>query len=66
VRIRPHDDHVWGPIAATGARLVYCGGASGAYEFCAWAATTRAGRADRVLAGYFRDEFTSICEEAGL
>jgi hypothetical protein len=58
VRVRPHDDLVWGPIAATGERLVYCGGASGAYEFFAWAATTRAGRSDRVLAGYIRDEIT--------
>ena len=66
VRVRPHDAHVWAPIATTGARVVYCGGASGASEYRSWAATTRAGRADRVLDGYFRDEFAAICSEAGL
>lgn len=66
VRVRPHDDHIWGPIASTEARVVYCGGASGAAEYRAWASATRAGRADRILDRYFRDEFASICAEAGL
>jgi len=66
VRVRPHDDHIWGPIACTRARVVYCGGASGAAEYRAWATATRAGRADRILDGYFRGEFAAICAEAGL
>ncbi len=66
VRIRPHDNHVWAPIASAAARIVYCGGSSGASEYRAWAAIARAGRADRILGGYFRDEFPEICAEAGL
>ncbi len=66
VRVRPHDDHIWDPIADAEARLVYCGGPTGASEYRSWAAATRLGRSDRVLEGYFREEFDVICEEAGL
>jgi hypothetical protein len=66
VRVRPHDEHVWAPVAASTARVVYCGGARGASEYQVWAATARTGRADLVLNGYFRDEFATICTEAGL
>lgn len=66
VRVRPHDDHVWEPIASSAARVVYCAGSSGASEYRNWAATTRARRRDRVLAGSFREEFSAICTAAGL
>lgn len=66
VRVRPHDDHIWAPIAATNARVVYCGGPAGAPEYSTWAAETRANRGDVVLPGYFREEFGRICREAGV
>jgi hypothetical protein len=64
VRVRPHDDHIWAPIASTSARVVYCGGSSGAAEYRAWATSARAHSKDNVLSGYFRDEFDAICAEA--
>lgn len=66
LRVRPHDEHVWTTIAATSARIVYCGGRSGASEYRSWAATARSGRVDRILDGYFQDEFDSICGESGI
>ncbi|MBI1986755.1 MAG: hypothetical protein HYS70_00180 [Nitrospinae bacterium] len=66
VRVRPHDNHIWKPLSSTSARIVYCGGPSGSPEYLSWASAARAGRADRVLNGYFRDEFATICAEAGL
>ena len=66
VRVRPHDTHVWEPIAGSAAGVVYCAGSSGASEYRSWAATTRARRRDRVLAGSFRAEFSAICAAAGL
>jgi len=66
VRVRPHDEHVWAPISISSAKVVYCGGPSGASEYRAWAATNRSRREDRVLEGYFLDEFSTICAEAGL
>lgn len=66
VRLRPHDDHIWSPIANTHARVIYCAGATGASEYRSWASSKRSGRDDLVLEGYFRDEFSVLCEEAGL
>jgi len=66
VRVRQHDGHIWGPIAASGARVVYCAGVDAGTEYEAWARTARSGRRDRVLRGYFREEFHNICAEAGI
>lgn len=66
VRVRPHDDHIWNPIASSPARVVYCGGPSGAPEYKKWAESHRNGRGDFVLKGYFRNEFDRICSEVGL
>jgi hypothetical protein len=66
VRVRPHDDHVWSPIASSSAQVVYCGGPTGAPEYYAWASAERPGQTDRILEGHFREEFPTICSEAGL
>lgn len=66
VRVHPQDVHIWDPISTTEARVVYCGGPHGALEYCDWAANLRQRSDDRVLSGYFRDEFETICAEAGV
>jgi hypothetical protein len=66
VRVHPTDAHIWGPIAASPSRIVYCGGSSGAPEYAAWATTNRNGRTDLILNGFFRDEFDRICFEVGI
>ena len=66
VRVREHDNHIWDPISASGARVVYCAGATAALEYEAWAGVNRPGRDDVVLRGYFADEFGTLCAHAGL
>ena len=66
VRVRTHDDHIWSPVAESRARVVYCAGVDGAIEYESWAALARPGRKDKILRGFFRDEFSAICSEAGL
>lgn len=66
VKVRPRDSHIWLPMANSGARVVYCAGSPAGDEFRTWAATSRRGKADRVLGGYFAEEFDSLCSEMGL
>ena len=66
VRPRHHDAHIWEPLASTPARIIYCGGPSGAPEYEDWAESYRSGRKDTVLQGHFRDEFDTICKAVGL
>jgi hypothetical protein len=66
VRVRPHDSHLWDDLARTKARIVYCGGPSGASEYSSWASSARKGEKDRILSGYFKSDFGEICREAGL
>lgn len=66
VKVRRHDDHMWGPLAATEARIVYCGGPEGVSEYRSWVTSVGRRQNDLVLVGYFRDEFERICFEAGL
>lgn len=66
VQVRPHDDHIWNPIAASPARVVYCSGPSAADGYADWAKTHRVTQNDRVLKGYFKEEFDPLCCELGL
>jgi len=66
VKVRPRDSHIWLPIANSAARVVYCAGAAAGNEFRGWAAASRPGKGDRVLEGYFAEEFSSLCYEMGL
>lgn len=66
LRVRPHDTHIWCPLAHTGARIIYCGGPNGAEEYKKWAAKQRPPSHDSVLPGYFKDEFDTLCGQVGL
>ncbi len=66
VRVRRHDDHIWGPIASSPAQVVYCGGPSDVTEYRAWAYARQSRTDDAVLSSYFRGDFDRICQEANL
>ncbi len=66
VRVREHDNHIWGPIAASMAPVVYCGGASDMEEFRNWSLARRAGSRSLYFDTYFRGSFERLCEEASL
>lgn len=66
VRVRPHDAHIWQPVAACPGQVIYCSGPQGAIEYAAWANAARAGNVDLVCDGFFREEFERLCEEVGL
>jgi hypothetical protein len=66
VRCRPHDEHIWGPIAESPAEVVYCAGSAAGGEFRDWAARVRRGKVSRVLPGYFGVEFDNLCRAVGL
>lgn len=44
VRPNPNDDHIWGPIASTAAKVVAVGGPDGYREFDTWRNAYRGGR----------------------
>ena len=62
VRCRPHDSHIWEPVAASSADVVYCAGSTAGAEFRQWAATARPGKTSRVFPGYFAAEFENMCQ----
>ena len=66
VRVREHDSHIWGPIAASTAPVVYCGCPSDMQEFCNWSLARRSGSTSLILDTNFRGAFGSLCEEASL
>ena len=66
VRVRPHDGHIWQPVAACSGRVIYCSGPEGAIEYATWAKEARVGNTDLVCDGFFREEFERLCEEVGL
>ncbi len=66
VRIRPRDAHIWKPLEATTAKIVYCGGRSAAVEYRTWADDKRSHNRDVVLNGYFADALDDIFEQLGI
>ena len=66
VNVRCRDAHIWGPLAETPARIVYCAGASAARHYSVWAEEHRPNRGDTLLLGDFEDEFDTICDAVGL
>ncbi len=66
IKVRPHDEHIWNPLAYTEARIVYCSGESSAREFEDWSSEVRANRKNIVLRGYFADEFDVLCQHIGV
>jgi hypothetical protein len=61
VKVRPHDRHLWDPLAQTAARLVYCAGKTGALEFESWARSCERNN-DRAIHTFWGDGFDEICE----
>lgn len=66
VHPRSHDSHIWGPLRSTSARIVYCGGPSGASAFEAWKRSSGRNASDNVLHGYFANEFGNLCAALAL
>ena len=66
MRVRPHDQHIWGPLSSTGGRIVYCSGKTGGMEYSTWAKKERPSKDNLVLNGYFKDEFMTIATELDL
>ena len=66
IKVRPHDTHIWGPLANTSAKLVYCSGPESAREFENWSKKTRSRNSDETLSSYFYDGFETICIELGI
>jgi len=62
LKVRPRDKHIWGPLAQTSARIIYCSREAAAKRFKRWAKKWRSGT-DRVLDGDFDKHFDDICGE---
>lgn len=66
IRVREHDEHIWEPLAQSGAQLLYVSGEASKAEYDAWEKKRRPKRSDVALSGYFRDEFSEILKWIGL
>lgn len=65
VKVRPHDQHIWNPLAQTSARLVYCAGESAVPEFEQWKKDY--GRMeDQAIPAKWDDRFDEICRAISL
>ena len=65
VKVRPHDTHIWGPLAGTSAKLVYCAGKDAAAQFRTWSRDARSTK-DHAFPTYWKDSFDAICQEVGI
>lgn len=63
LKVRPHDTHVWGPLAETQAKLIYCSGKASVGEFEEWTHTNRRDKENDSFEGYFEPNFDKICTE---
>jgi len=66
VRVRPHDKHIWDPLAKTSAKIIYCGGPTGAIEFTEWQHANRFSSNHIVLDSYLAEGFEELSREIGL
>ena len=65
VKVRPHDRHLWDPLAQTPARLVYCAGKTDALKFESWARSC--GRnGDRAIHALWDAGFDDVCSAVGI
>lgn len=65
IRVREADTHIWGVLASTKSRIIYCSGEEAGTEFSAWAKKHRR-NGDLVLVEFFSKEFNTICTEVGI
>jgi hypothetical protein len=61
LKVRPHDDHIWGPLRQSGAQLVYCAPKDAALEFGCWA-RSHGRMAHHVIPALWANAFEDICE----
>ena len=66
IKQRANDSHIWGPIAKTQAKIIYCSGKKSNQEFITWTKSIGRSSGDIVLDGYFQDEFEKICGLIGI
>lgn len=66
VRVRPHDAHIWGPLAETNADIIYCSGAEEEDRFFDWYREHRKDKISSDLHGYFADCFDDLCSRIDL
>ena len=65
MKVRPYDTHIWDPLRATRARIVYCAGKEAGEEFRLW--SDAAGRqCDEVLPAFWADAFDGLCSHVGI
>ena len=61
LKVRPHDKHIWSPLAQSRASIVYCSGKSSGREFKVWRDKNRPGNKDVILPLYFAQDFEKLC-----
>jgi hypothetical protein len=66
VRIREHDKHIWEPITASAATVIYCGGPDDINDFNNSSIAQRGASNAVRLDTFFRGAFETLCSEAGL
>jgi len=65
VRVRPHDRHIWDPLALTDGKVVYCS-RGGREEYEKWRIGNARRNGDVVLEKTFDEAFEELCESLGL
>lgn len=66
LRVREHDVHVWEPLAATNAAILYCSGLNSGSEFEKWTKAHRQEKNNIIIPKYFRDGFSELSSFIGL
>jgi len=64
IQVRERDGHIWDPLAAANAKLVYC--SPDVDKFAKWTCAKRFRGQDIALSGTFAERFDQICKYAGL
>lgn len=65
IKVRPTDDHIWGPLGAAPGSVLYCAGPWAAVEYRAWQASVRPRAPDTALDAYFAEALDQICAHVG-
>jgi len=66
LKVRPHDSHIWGPLAETPAEIIYCAGEQSIEEFLTWSRNQRPHLTSRTLPGNFNSKFNDLLWEMNI
>ncbi len=66
IQVRQRDEHIWEPLKQTNAEILYCSGKDSGEEYKKWSSLARPAKKNKVLGGYFREEFDEILSFIGL